>query len=180
MSIPGRGFGDPLTERGRISGLNDFSQGALGDLFNYIYGRLPRPPTSNYTDWQPVLQASGGDPNIGDAGVAAGAFVKVGKLVHARALIRFAGSGITQGSGYYNILLPVEPFPLDQNSALGSWSADDGGTNLGQGTCLLFNTDQALFSYDDTSGGSKQVTGGSPWTFVASGFVSVNLVFQAA
>lgn len=78
--------------------------------------------------YTPTLTASTTNPNLGTAQSVVAAFTRVGKTVHWRAVLQSGGTGISAGSGTYNLTLPVAiraglPFPI-----VGSgWMYGNGG-----------------------------------------------------
>lgn len=81
-----------------------------------------------WATYTPTLTASTTNPNLGSTGTIVAAFTRVGKTVHWRAVLQSGGTGISAGSGTYNLTLPVAiraglPFPI-----VGSgWMYGNGG-----------------------------------------------------
>lgn len=61
----------------------------------------------SYQTYSPVLLADTTNPNIGSTGSTFGRYCQIGKMVSVYAEIKFAGSGVSAGSGAYAVTLPV-------------------------------------------------------------------------
>lgn len=62
-----------------------------------------------WTAWTPVLTASTTNPNIGTTGTKSGRYCQIGKMVFWSALFQTNGTGISAGTGNYNLTVPVTP-----------------------------------------------------------------------
>ncbi len=62
-----------------------------------------------YTSYTPTLTATVTNPTLGTGSSAVGYYKRVGRWVDGYAVITFGTSGTNAGSGYYGLLLPVQP-----------------------------------------------------------------------
>lgn len=92
---------------GLIAGglLEQFSR-ALRTWGQYVDDRLTPSDAQMFT---PRLTATTANPNLGADGLRVGWFTRIGDQVHFEFAFKFDGAGIAQGTGTYEISLPVTP-----------------------------------------------------------------------
>ena len=62
-----------------------------------------------YDSYTPTLTATTTSPTLGSGSSATGYYKRLGRWVRGKAVITFGSSGTNAGSGYYGLLLPVQP-----------------------------------------------------------------------
>jgi len=78
-----------------------------------------------YSSWTPTLIGSSSNPSLGSTGSISGRYCQNGDLVTAHVIITFGGSGISVGSGAYQITFPVPASTALSNYAHGYGYAYD-------------------------------------------------------
>jgi hypothetical protein len=68
--------------------------------------------------WSPALHTNSLDPSNGSTGTETGWYTRMGDFVYAQFVITFGGTGIVQGSGTYNISLPLPPKSISGSSRI--------------------------------------------------------------
>lgn len=81
-----------------------------------------------YTSYTPTLTGSTTDPTLGSGSSVSGFYKRLGRWVRGKAVITFGTSGTAVGSGYYGLLLPVQP--ADKVQAIGIGFAFDNSDSL--------------------------------------------------
>jgi hypothetical protein len=66
-----------------------------------------------YTAYTPTLSGSSSNPTLGSGSSATGYYAQQGKRVWGYGTITFGSSGTNAGSGFYGVVLPVEPINRD-------------------------------------------------------------------
>ncbi len=85
----------------------------LGVTVEAIQGQL----TGAWTSYTPTLTASSVNPTLGSGSSATGYYQRIGRRVEGYVEILFGSSGVAPGTGYYGLLLPVQP--VNRNQAIG-------------------------------------------------------------
>ena len=93
--------------------------------------------------FNPTLSATTTNPNLGSTGSTEGWYSRVGDLVYFQFVVRFAGSGISQGSGTYHISVPFTPKSISSSSVIsrGRATAADSSASTARDVGLLLGTD---------------------------------------
>lgn len=121
--------------------------------------------------YTPVLAASGTNPNLGDAGTAAGSWQRNGHLIVFNFRFQFSGSGVSAGTGTYTV---STPFDVD-TSLYGT--ADIFGAGYLIDSSSLPNRAVFATAFNDASTVFLRAAGGSvannhPFTFATGDFIS--------
>ena len=93
------------TPLGSVTYPHDDHHRALGVAVEAIETQL----VGAYTAYTPTLTATVTNPTLGSGSSAVGYYKRVGRWVDGYAVITFGSSGVAAGSGYYGLLLPVQP-----------------------------------------------------------------------
>ena len=93
------------TPLGSVTYPHDDHHRALGVAVEAIETQL----VGAYTAYTPTLTATVTNPTLGSGSSAVGYYKRVGRWVDGYAVITFGSSGTNAGSGYYGLLLPVQP-----------------------------------------------------------------------
>ena len=95
-----------------------------------------------YTSYTPTLTASSVNPTLGSGSSATGYYKRLGRRVFGYLDITFGSSGAAAGTGYYGVLLPVQPANRDQPIGIGYILDSDDSLRLkglhGVGGCRLW------------------------------------------
>lgn len=131
-----------------------------------------------WTSWVPALTALGGNPNLGSTGVALGKHCIIGGTVHAQGRFAFGGTGITVGSGEYQVALPVAAKDAAESHLYGSaWLFDTSAALTSLAACLVQGTGVFNFRHH---GGASVVTSAAPWTWASGDQIRFQLEYEAA
>ena len=86
------------------------------NLFQYWDGAAWVDLSGDVQAFNPTLTATTTNPNLGTTGSSVGWYSRVGDLVYFQFVLTFGGTGIAQGSGTYQISLPVTPKSITSSS----------------------------------------------------------------
>lgn len=94
------------------------------------------------TTYTPELSSSGTPPTIGDTGYEFGAFSVQGRMCDVTIEVLFNGAGVSAGTGYYLILLPLRPKLYVQagnnvNRRIGSFTFADASATSYEGAAFV-------------------------------------------
>jgi hypothetical protein len=131
-----------------------------------------------WTSFTSTLTASTTNPNIGSTGTSSGHYCRIGKTIFFRVTIVFAGTGISAGSGYYRIGIPVTA--SGSAGGVGSaWMYDASAGARQLGTLTLAATTYCEIILTGASG-FPAVQDNSPWTWAADDTITVSGTYEAA
>ncbi len=102
--VPGDGIA-ATTPTGSVSYPHDDHHRALGVAVEAIETQI----VGAYTTYTPTLTGSTTNPTLGSGSSVSGFYKRLGRWVRGKAVITFGSSGTAVGSGYYGLLLPVQP-----------------------------------------------------------------------
>ena len=127
-----------------------------------------------WTSWTPVLTGSGGNPNLGSTGTITGRYCRIGNTIIAHGQFTFGGSGISAGTGNYQIDLPVNA--ASTNTASGSARLYDSSSGTHR-TCTVFiyNADNSYLIHDNTITSAT-----APWTWATGDSAEWHVIYEAA
>lgn len=136
--------------------------------------------------YTPVFSATTTSPNLGSTGTTEGWYSKVGDVVYYQFMIRFAGTGVTDGSGTYHISVPFTPKSITNSSltprglmryvSIGSGNSRDYSLHLNPSIEIRFMNATAYGSNLALTNSTMGVTGG----FNAGDLVSGQVTYHAA
>ena len=136
-----------------------------------------------YTAWTPTLTADGGNPNLGTTGTATGRYTQHGKTVHAYGRIAFGGTGVTAGSGEYEIALPVaastDAFPPQATVYGTAVLFDNSATTFQVAAVYGLDANECRIALNKV-GAPLTASNVAPWTWAASDQIILNLTYEAA
>lgn len=120
----------------------------------------------------------GGNPNLGTGGVAEGKYCVLGGVVHAQGRFVFGGTGISAGSGEYQVPLPVAAKNASEALYYGSaWLFDGSAALTSIAACLVQGSGIVNFRHH---GGSSVVASATPWPWATSDQIRFQLEYEAA
>ena len=103
------------TPLGSVTYPHDDHHRALGVAVEAIETQL----VGAYDSYAPTLTATTTSPTLGSGSSATGYYKRLGRWVRGKAVITFGSSGTNAGSGYYGLLLPVQPADKIQPIGIG-------------------------------------------------------------
>lgn len=131
-----------------------------------------------WTTWTPTLTALATNPSLGSTGVALGKHCVIGGTVHAQGRFSFGGTGVSAGSGEYQVALPVPPKDASESHYYGSaWLFDTSGALTSLAACLVQPTGVVNFRHH---GGASVVASGTPWTWATGDQIRFQLEYEGA
>jgi hypothetical protein len=116
----------------------------------------PAAPFGSPIGYTPTLTViSGTDPVLGSTGTVLGEYLRWGRLVIGRAEIVQNGTGVTNGSGTFQILLPLAA-ATQPNRIIGRWVFSRGGSppKTWGGALRLVDATHAELSLTGSGGGA--------------------------
>lgn len=134
-----------------------------------------------FTTYTPTLTATVTNPTLGSGATSSGRYAQSGKLVFVTVLILF-GSGMTAGSGTYQIALPVTAATAAVNQ----------GVPLGFGWLVGTSRIHTLIDFVDNSklqmryltafasGFGTLVSNANPWTWANTYHMDLHFAYEAA
>lgn len=155
----------------------DAAAEGTADTFSRGDHKHAMPSPGVYADFTPTLTADGGDPNLGSTGSASGRYTQIGDMVHTAGVIIFGGTGISAGSGTYEIAYPVAPA---DNNIVGSAVLFDSSASFRAAATPYF-LDAGEFRIVFGAGtATGLVTHALPWTWAAGDFIRFSMTYEAA
>lgn len=112
--VPGDGIA-ATTPTGSVSYPHDDHHRALGVAVEAIETQI----VGAYTSYTPTLTGSTSDPTLGSGSSVSGFYKRLGRWVRGKAVITWGTSGTAVGSGWYGLLLPVQPADKIQPIGIG-------------------------------------------------------------
>jgi hypothetical protein len=134
---------------------------------------------SAWSTYTPALTGTGGNPNLGATPTRVGRYYRLGRTVHCQVVIKFSASGVSAGSGFYEISLPV-PARLQTpgRQAIGSaYTWDNSNTDFADGIAFL---DANVGNRVRLSIDSIVVDNNSPWAWAALDELGFTVTYEAA
>ena len=160
---------------------------ALGTAVEAIETQL----VGAYTSYTPTLTASTTSPTLGTGSSATGYYKQIGRMVHGYASIVWGSSGTAAGSGYYGLLLPVEPANRDQAIGPGYLLDYDDQVRFVVASAIVAvdlwaaATKKAIIVTTNVSGegvatGDNPVGAATPWAWSANDKILLNFSYEAS
>jgi len=175
------------TPTGSVTYPHDDHHRALGVAVEAIETQL----VGAYDAYTPTLTASTTNPTLGSGSSATGYYKRLGHRVEGYATIQFGSAGVAAGSGYYGLLLPVEP--VNRTQAIGIGYVIDNSDNVrflvasaAVSTPLwAANTSKAIIVVSNAAGagvftGANPVGAAAPWTWAENDQLLVTFSYEAA
>lgn len=175
------------TPTGSVTYPHDDHHRALGVAVEAIETQL----VGAYDAYTPTLTASTTNPTLGSGSSATGYYKRLGHRVEGYATIQFGSAGVAAGSGYYGLLLPVEP--VNRTRAIGIGYLVDNSDNVrflvasaAVSTPLwAANTSKAIIVVSNAAGagfftGANPVGAAAPWTWAENDQLLVTFSYEAA
>jgi hypothetical protein len=131
-----------------------------------------------WSNYVPVLSSTGTQPVLGSGSSATGRYVQIGKMVFFYVIILFGTSGVSAGTGFYSVSLPVSAATALQQLAGGGWLFDS-SAGLIRLHVIEINAAATCYMRFDNSG-SGDVSATAPWTWAASDQIRVQGTYEAA
>lgn len=135
--------------------------------------------------YTPSLTATATNPNLGDTGTATGWWQRNGHFISGGAIFQFSGSGVSGGTGLYQISLPFDAdasamiinTAFGQASVLGAALLRDNSTsaNSTTGICFLRTSTVIGIALD----GGLGVDADDPFIWAAGDAISVDFAYLA-
>lgn len=138
-----------------------------------------------FVPFTPVLSASTVNPNIGDTGTATAEWARYGDFVVYYGDIRFAGVGVSAGTGTYTISTPVaatDAVASGTSLAGGHWRCTGGGLFINN-EIIIFPSESRMrcrYSAAHPFGAETNVTSALPWAWAAGYRIEFECWFHAA
>lgn len=145
----------------------------------------------DYDSYTPTITAFTTAPTMGTGATATGRYKRLGHRVVGDAVIVFGSSGVAAGSGYYGLLLPVEPanrvqligigylFDYSDNTrfvvASASVSPPLWASSLSRAIVVVTNDAGEGFSTGDNPVGAA-----TPWTWAENDQIVLSFSYEAA
>lgn len=145
------------------------------------YGRSDgewRPWWRAWTSWTPLLTGLATNPSLGSSGIATGKYAISGGTVHAQGRFAFGGSGVSGGSGEYQVPLPVAAKNPAEALFYGTaWLFDGSASQTNIAACLV--QPSGIFNFRH-HGGTSIVDAGRPWIWATGDQIRFQLEYEAA
>ena len=175
------------TPTGSVTYPHDDHHRALGVAVEAIETQL----VGAYDAYTPTLTASTTNPTLGSGSSATGYYKRLGHRVEGYASILFGSAGVAAGSGYYGLLLPVEP--VNRPHAIGIGYLVDYSDNVRflvasaavSPPLWAANTSKAVIVVSNAAGagfatGANPVGAAAPWTWAENDQLLVTFSYEAA
>ena len=175
------------TPTGSVTYPHDDHHRALGVAVEAIETQ----PVGAYDAYTPTLTASTTNPTLGTGSSATGYYKRLGHRVEGYCSIQFGSAGVAAGTGYYGLLLPVEP--VNRTMAIGIGYLVDNSDNVrflvasaAISTPLwAANTSKAIIVVSNAAGagfftGANPVGAAAPWTWAENDQLLVTFSYEAA
>jgi hypothetical protein len=140
----------------------------------------------SWDSWEPVLEAGGRDPVLGEGAVRSGTVTRQGSLVVAEFFVRF-GEGADPGAGPYLLVPPVPPRAIDElprrvgSGTLGDQSDGVRHVHVAITANAVIDASRFLLSTDGRPSDGQLIVGGDwPWVWGPEDFLVGLLTYEAA
>lgn len=135
---------------------------------------------SAWTTYTPVLTATSSNPNMGSTATRQGRYIRYGRMVTVEVSLRFGGTGVSAGNGFYEVSLPVTARSQSIGRRTGSaytWDNSPASGDFADGVCFINSgeTDKVRLSID-----SNVVSHNVPWTWAANDELGFTITYEAA
>lgn len=117
---------------------------------------------SAWTNYTPVLTASSSNPNLGSTGSITGRYTRAGSTCMAVVKAQFGGTGISGGTGFYRVTLPLTQGASALGLLLGYGYVEDQGVNTVQVQAIAQQTSNAT-QFKMTYDGNLEVSQAQPF-----------------
>jgi hypothetical protein len=133
-----------------------------------------------WTAYTPVLTATTTNPTLGTSSIAAGLYVKMGKIVVVNFRIIFGSSGVDAGSGEYRISVPFNMLNVGNLLPSGVvWLYDvSAGVSKMAGAFRATATPSSTFLIRGEA--VLSVGNATPWTWAAGDTIAGTLTYEEA
>lgn len=126
--------------------------------------------------YTPALTASTTNPTLGTGSSATGRYGQVNKIVCGQGQITFGTAGISAGSGFYYVSLPITA--QASGKVIGQFQFLDSSASATYiGTLISDTTTRALMYYNNPSSVATNI---APFTWAASDFIRYTFQYEAA
>ena len=133
---------------------------------------------SAWSTYTPTLTATVSNPNMGSGATRQGRYIRYGRTVTVEVILIF-GSGMSAGSGFYEISLPVTARTQANGRRTGSaYTWDNSGSgDFADGVAFINSgaTDRVRLSID-----SSVVGHNAPWAWAANDEIGLTITYEAA
>ncbi|GGV34269.1 hypothetical protein GCM10010182_67700 [Actinomadura cremea] len=133
---------------------------------------------SAWTTYTPALTATSSNPTLGTGSTAQGRYIRYGRTVHVEVIIKFGTSGMSAGSGFYEISLPVTARTQTIGRRTGSAYVYDNSANDYEDAGAFINAGDTTKVRLAVSG--SVVFNRVPWTWAASDELGFTITYEAA
>lgn len=175
------------TPTGSVTYPHDDHHRALGVAVEAIETQL----VGAYDAYTPTLTASTTNPTLGSGSSATGYYKRLGHRVEGYASILFGSAGVAAGSGYYGLLLPVEPVNREQAIGIGYLLDYSDNVRFLVASAAVSpplwaaNTSKAIIVVSNAAGagfgtGANPVGAAAPWTWAENDQLVVTFSYEAA
>lgn len=143
-----------------------------------------------FTSYTPTLTATTTSPTLGTGSSATGYYRQIGRMVFGYLEIAFGSSGASAGSGYYGMLLPVEPVNRTQPVGVG-FAVDSSDNARAIAATAAFapslwatSTRKAVIVITNPAGSgfltsANPVGAAAPWTWAEGDSIAINFHYEA-
>jgi len=126
--------------------------------------------------YTPTLTASTTNPTLGTGSSAAGKYGRVNKLVYGQGQINFGSAGVSAGSGFYFVSLPITA--LTSGQVIGQFQIyDSSAAAVYLGTVISDTTSRGIMYYGAPA---TVVTNSTPMVWAASDFIRYTFQYEGA
>ena len=126
--------------------------------------------------YTPTLTASVTNPTLGTGFFASGRYGQVNKIVSGQGQINFGTSGVSAGSGYYYVSLPITA--QSSGKVIGQFQFyDSSAFAVYLGTLISDTTTRSFMYYNNPA---SVTTNAAPFTWAANDFIRYTFQYEAA
>ena len=126
--------------------------------------------------YTPALTASTTNPTLGTGSSATGRYGQVNKIVCGQGQINFGTAGVSAGSGFYYVSLPITA--QSSGKVIGQFQFyDSSAFAVYVGTLISDTTTRSLMYYNNPASVASNTT---PFTWAASDFIRYTFQYEAA
>lgn len=129
-----------------------------------------------WESYTPVLTASTTNPTLGTGSSTSGRYGRVNKLVYGQGQINFGTAGVSAGSGFYFVSLPVTA--QSSGKVIGQFQFyDSSAFAVYIGVLISDTTTRSLMYYNNPA---SVTTNAAPFTWAANDFIRYTFQYEAA
>lgn len=126
--------------------------------------------------YTPALTASTTNPTLGTGSSVSGRYGQVNKIVCGQGQINFGSAGVSAGSGYYYVSLPIAA--QSTGKVIGQFQFyDSSAFAVYIGTLISDTTTRSFMYYNNPS---SVTTNAAPFTWAAGDFIRYTFQYEAA